>query len=395
MITTDRRTRIASEQAPFAEDVNTPAFVFDGATISLALQQLDELACSAGLRVLFSIKACPLSPLLSLIAKHVDGFSVSSWFESRIARMVLADKGSVHLTSPGLEPTDLPLIAATCDYVSFNSLSQWQRLGRLLPMSVQRGLRVNPQQTFVQDERYNPCRPHSKLGVPLDTLAAVLGDRRVDLSALSGLHFHSHCESRSFQPLAQTLDRLEGRLGPLFERLRWLNVGGGYMADAGDADSLICRVREIKTRFGVEVFFEPGKAVVDEAGSLTAGVVDIFDSEGGTVAVLDTSVNHLPEVFEYRRRPRLLEAVAEGSHRYWLAGGTCLAGDLFGEYAFSKPLAIGSRVTFVHVGAYSLAKAHRFNGHNLPSVYLREADGRLRLLKRYGFDDYARQWCDL
>lgn len=387
------QSRFLIEGAVAEADVTTPAFIFDWATALLALAQLGTLARRADLRVLFSIKACPLGPLLELIAKHVDGFSVSSWFESRIARMTLSDKGSVHLTSPGLQEHEIPALSACCDYLSFNSLSQWQRLSPLLPASVHLGLRINPQQSHVPDDRYNPCRPHSKLGVPLDALASLLGHRGGDLDRLSGLHFHNQCESRTFRSLVQTLDALEDALGPALGRLRWLNIGGGYMADAADADLLIARVRELEARHGIEVFTEPGKAIVGAAGSLAATVVDIFDSEGRTVAVLDTSVNHLPEVFEYQRHPIVLEAAAEGVHRYSLAGGTCLAGDLFGEVAFAEPLAIGSRLTFIHVGAYSLTKAHRFNGHNLPSVYLRMADGRLRMLKRYGFEDFARQWC--
>ena len=110
-------------------------------------------------------------------------------------------------------------------------------------------------------------------------------------------------------------------------------------------------------------------------------------------AVLDTSVNHLPEVFEYQRTPAVAEADTQARYRYLLAGGTCLAGDLFGDYWFRDPLDIGRRLTFVNVGAYSLAKAHRFNGHNLPSVYLRQRDGQSRLLKRYDYDDYERHWC--
>jgi carboxynorspermidine decarboxylase len=169
-------------------------------------------------------------------------------------------------------------------------------------------------------------------------------------------------------------------------------MGGGYHADAADADALATRVRALRQRYGFDVYMEPGKGIVGAAGSLVASVVDVFDSGGRTVAVLDTSVNHQPEVFEYGRVPPVLEEVTGGPHRYLLAGGTCLAGDLFGEYTFAEPLAIGSRITFKGVGAYSLAKAHRFNGHNLPDVYLRDADGVLQRVVHHDFEDYVRFW---
>ena len=373
-------------------DMETPAFVFDASTLVRSLAQLQRLQDASGAKLLFSIKACALRSVLEIIAKHVDGFSVSSWFESRLARTVLADKGTVHLTSPGLNARELAAAADSCDKVSFNSLTQWHRLRAGLHPGVQAGLRVNPQRAYVADERYNPCRPYSKLGVPLADLQSALADGSLPPASLQGLHFHSHCESDSYRPLTETLNVLERAVPALFERIGWLNLGGGYYAHANDSEALAEQVAALRRRYGFEVYMEPGKAVVGEAGSLAASVVDIFSSDGKTLAVLDTSVNHQPEVFEYGRVPPVREHDAAGSHRYLLVGGTCLAGDLFGEYAFTRPLEIGSRITFQGVGAYSLAKAHRFNGHSLPNVYLRDSDGRLHLVVQDDYEDYARLW---
>jgi carboxynorspermidine decarboxylase len=118
-------------------------------------------------------------------------------------------------------------------------------------------------------------------------------------------------------------------------------------------------------------------------------VIDLFKSDGKTIAVLNTSVNHLPEVFEYQFEPDVVEHVDHAANKYILAGASCLAGDIFGEYAFHEPLEIGSRVTFANVGAYSLVKAHMFNGINLPSIYVLDQTGRIELIKEFTFDDFA------
>lgn len=382
-------------RAPVAEwtaALATPAFVFDGAQVGVALEQFAALARRAGLRVLFSVKACALAPLLKLVAERVDGFSVSSWFESRLARSLLDDKGMVHLTSPGLDARELAAAQEYCTAITLNSLGQWQRLRGNLASGVQAGLRVNPQRSYAADARYDPCRPHSKLGVPLPALRVALERGALALDRLDGLHFHTHCEAESYLPLVETLAALEAALPEVFGRIRWLNLGGGYPAGAAHAGELAACLRALRQRHGLEVYMEPGKGIVGAAGSLVASVVDLFDSAGKAIAVLDTSVNHQPEVFEYGRVPPVLQAEPRGAFRYLLAGGTCLAGDLFGEYAFAEPLAIGSRITFTGVGAYSLAKAHRFNGHNLPDVYLRRADGTLQRVVHQDYGDYARLW---
>ena len=131
--------------------------------------------------------------------------------------------------------------------------------------------------------------------------------------------------------------------------------------------------------------------MVNHAGHLAATVIDSFISDGKTIAILDTSVNHNPEVFEYQRQPELHEHDPKGHHCAILAGCTCLAGDVFGEYRFNKPLAIGDKVVFKNVGAYSLIKANRFNGYNLPDIYIYQ-NQQMQKIKHYTYQDYRRQW---
>ena len=91
--------------------------------------------------------------------------------------------------------------------------------------------------------------------------------------------------------------------------------------------------------------------------------------------MLDTTVNHMPEVFEYQFRPDVVGASDLGAHEYVLAGMSCLAGDVFGEYRFDEPLRVGSRVVFSNAGAYTIVKANTFNGIPLPAIYELRDDG--------------------
>ncbi|OQW76436.1 MAG: carboxynorspermidine decarboxylase [Proteobacteria bacterium ST_bin11] len=364
---------------------SSPAFVLDEEQVLANLQPLQALRQATACKVLYSMKALPLSHLLSLIADQVDGISVSSLFEARLAREVLGGASvSVHLTSPGLRADEFIELSALCSHISFNSLSQYQRLHGLAAAYSQ-GLRVNPKLSIASDQRYDPCRLHSKLGVDIGAIADGLpGD-------LEGLHFHTMFAGQDFLPLQKTLEKLR----PILKRskhLRWLNLGGGYLYHAiADQHQMITTLCDLRAEFGVDVYLEPGKALVGNAGYLLTSVMDRFVSDGKPVLILDTSVNHNPEVFEYQSRPRLLEEDIRGSSTAILAGSTCLAGDVFGEYRFEQVPEVGDKLVFADVGAYSLIKANRFNGYNLPDIYgLNQAQASL--LKRYEFADYHQQW---
>jgi carboxynorspermidine decarboxylase len=144
----------------------------------------------------------------------------------------------------------------------------------------------------------------------------------------------------------------------------------------------------VKEKYNLEVIIEPGATVVREACYIVSSVIDIISSNEKTIAVLDTTVNHMPEVFEYQYRPDIVEEYKNGNYSYILEGSTCLAGDHFGEYNLDSPLEIGSNITFTGMGAYTMVKAHMFNGINLPSIYALTEGGDLELQKQYTYEDF-------
>lgn len=366
---------------------STPAFVFDENTVLTALAAITSLREKCGCKILYSIKSLPLTALLASAKLFVDGFSVSSLFEARLADEILAKQGEIHLTTPGIRPDEISELVSLCTHINCNSTGQFRCLESAGTRQTVLGMRINPQLSFAEDKRYDPCRQYSKLGTDMESLlASGFADR------IKGLHFHTVFRATSYAPLIQTLNKIQGALGNQLANLDWLNFGGGYYYDQIEDNTLFCEwINRLQNNYGLTVYIEPGNAIVGKSGYLIASVLDTFESDGKTVAILDTSVNHLPEVFEYQRQPSVVEHDPNGRFSVQLAGGTCLAGDLFGEYCFDRNLNVGDRLAFNQVGAYSLAKANRFNGYNLPDVYAVN-DGRIRLLKHFSYQDYRQQW---
>ncbi|MDD5578935.1 MAG: carboxynorspermidine decarboxylase [Methylobacter sp.] len=366
---------------------SSPAFVLDETEVIKNLKILAGLRNQCGYKILYSLKALPLSAVTEIAKPFVDGFSVSSLFEARLADEILAGQGSIHLTTPGIRQDEWEDMTRLITHISFNSITQYQRFATATQAQISIGLRVNPKLSFLNDNRFDPCRQNSKLGVDIDDLW-----QSSYLDQVKGLHFHNAFSATDFTPLIKTIEKLRSYFGKNLAQLDWLNLGGGYLfEEIEDYSPFIELVNKLKNDFAIEVYIEPGKAVVGNAGYIVTTVLDSFMSDGKNIVILDTSVNHNPEVFEYQRQPELHERDSSGQYSAILAGCTCLAGDVFGEYRFKEPLQTGDKLIFKNIGAYSLIKANRFNGYNLPDIYVCKS-AQTTKIKQYTYQDYRRQW---
>jgi carboxynorspermidine decarboxylase len=374
----------------FSRQMETPAFIYVERALSEPIALLRSGLSHSGVQILFSVKSFAVAEGLRFLARQVDGFSTSSLFEAQLSRDVLGSDGLVQFVSPGINEKQIAELAQLCDRMTVNSLSQWQRFKHCLRDRVQCGIRVNPTLSFTDDDRYNPCRKYSKLGVPIDDLAFAFQDEPKLFQGISGIHFHNNCISNTWLPLLATVEHIEARLEPLLRKVEWINLGGGYEFSAAmDFGPLNQAIEIIKSKYQLDVFLEPGAGIVNSGCYIVASIIDMFKSDGKMIAVLDTTVNHMPEVFEYQFQPDIIDHRENGSYEYILAGCSCLPGDVFGEYAFDSPLEIGSQIVFCDVGAYTLVKANMFNGINLPTIYALKETGELEMTKRFTYQDFV------
>jgi len=370
--------------------VDTPCLVYDESILLRDLRAARRIADNAGALLLFSLKACYVRAIVERITGFVDGFSCSSPYETRFAAELAQSAHLIHLTSPALTSDELTELQNSATHISLNSLSQWKLYQSRFSPSVSYGLRLNPQQSFVADQRYDPCRRYSHLGVSAADLHRAFSTDRPSLRRLQGLHFHTNCDAVDFGQLKTALEAVLDVAASLMPQIKWLNLGGGYLVTGTIRESEFAETARHAAKDGMTLIFEPGSALVDDSGSLVTTVLDVVQSDGKTVAIVDSSVNHLADILDFDYHPRISGADADGAYEVIVVGRSCLAGDVFGVYRFDRPITPGMRLTFIEVGAYSLSKATMFNGLALPSVCLRSEAGEIRELARYEYEDFRR-----
>ena len=380
---------LMEDSFPLKQPVETPAFIYNLSEVKKRVKLLSQIKNKLNCKILYSVKPLPLYRVLEEM-ESLDGFSVSSFFEARLVQKACKNGKEIHFISPGIKSEQWEDISTAVNYLTFNSLEQFSYFEtRLRKQSY--GIRVNPEISFVEDPRYNPCREFSKLGVPITQVRNKISDDPDFFKKIEGIHFHTNCESTDFSHLTETFSKLKTELADELKRFKWINLGGGYFFDESENLSLFYElVDELNDNYDFdEIIIEPGTFLVRDSGYLVSSVIDLFQRDGENIAVLDTTVNHLPEVFEYQSEPDVLGDDLSNKNEYILAGGSCLAGDVFGVYRFENELELGSKVIFEKVGSYSLVKAHTFNGINLPDVYCFEEGTGLEKVKSFTLEQYV------
>ena len=212
------------------------------------------------------------------------------------------------------------------------------------------------------------------------------------LSLLDGLHFHTLCEQNS-DDLAKTLEAVETKFGDVLPRMKWLNMGGGHHITRDDYDMarLEQAISHVQTAWDLQVYLEPGEAVALNAGYLVSRVLDVVENSGIHVAILDASAAcHMPDVLEMPYQPPVYQASKDSSQGlpFRLAGPTCLAGDVIGDYAFPAPLEEGDLLVFGDMAIYTICKNNTFNGMPLPDIWRMDEHGVFTKLTDFGYQDF-------
>lgn len=373
------------------DQLPSPCYVVDLAQVRKNGRLLADIQAAAGCKILLALKAFSTWNVFPQLRPFLAGTCASGRHEARLGFEEFG--GEVHVFAPAYTTEDMDCLLAIADHISFNSLTQWELHRPRIqghPRKIHCGFRINPRVQVAATELYDPSAPRSRFGILASEAPSSLPP------GITGIHVHNLCE-QTLQPLVQTLERVEAEFGHLLHQAQWLNLGGGHLLTRTDypVNELIALVQRLKSTYGVEVYLEPGEAVVYYAGIVVGTVQDVLNRGADSVAVTDLSATcHMPDVLEMPYRPALWDSFEFGQtpYSYRLGGNTCLAGDVIGDFGFAAPLRAGQRIAFDNEAFYTLVKSTTFNGVPHPAIVTWDSDTReLRVVREFGYDDYKRR----
>jgi carboxynorspermidine decarboxylase len=309
----------------------------------------------------------------------MDGTTSSSLYEAKLGYEKFGKE--THAFSVAYSAEDIKALKNISDKIIFNSVSQLKMFYNEVK-HIEVGLRINPGISYSHFDLADPARKYSRLGVISEKEIMSI------LSKIRGVMFHYNCENDDFKNFSSMLDKIAIRYEKVLNKVEWISLGGGlYFTKYGyPLDEFCDRLRCFSEKYNVRVYLEPGEAAITNSCELVTTVLDVVKNIKN-IAIVDASTEaHMLDLLVYRTPAKVNSK--NGKYEYLVAGKSCLAGDVFGEYKFLNRLKVGSIVRFTDAAGYTMVKKNWFNGLKMPSIVVKRLNGKVEIIKNFLYNDF-------
>ncbi|PMG92690.1 carboxynorspermidine decarboxylase [Vibrio breoganii] len=369
--------------------LQTPYFMIDEAKLIQNLETAKKLKELSGVKLVLALKCFSTWGVFDIIKPYLDGTTSSGPYEVKLGYETFG--GETHAYSVGYTEQDVIEVADIADKLIFNSQSQLDHYRHLVEGKASLGLRLNPGVSVAGQDLANPARQYSRLGVQADQIDPAV------FETLQGVMFHMNCENKSADSFIALLDAISTQFGHYLDKMEWVSLGGGvfFTWPGYELEKLASALKVFSDKHGVQLYLEPGEAIITKTADLVVTVVDIVENEKKTAIVDSATEAHRLDTLIYDEPASILEATEGAEHHYVIGSCSCLAGDQFCETQFSQPLQIGQRLHIMDSAGYTMVKLNWFNGIKMPSIYCQRASGEVVKLNEFDYSDFKRslsQW---
>ncbi len=359
--------------------MKTPYYLIDTEKLLKNLLIVEHVRRHSGAKCLLALKCFSMWGIFDQMAPYLDGTTSSSLYEARLGHEKFG--GETHAYSVAFCDQDMAEVITYADKIIFNSISQLNQ-HKKISQGKSIGLRVNPNISYSDYPLADPCRQYSRLGEHrIELIEPLIPD-------ITGFMMHVNCDNESYNNFDKILTAIEHKFGFLLHQLEWLSLGGGISFTSPNYPlAKFCeRLKKMAKRYNLQIYLEPGQAVLEEAGSLEVSIVDIINNSKN-IAVVDSSIQaHMIDLLVYNYSAEIHPN--RGNYVYEICGSSCLAGDIFGEYHFPEKLQIGDRISFKNAVAYTSVNKNWFNGLRMPSIAIKNSNGIVKCIKTFDYVDF-------
>ena len=362
-----------------AADFATPCYVYSKAALTQAFSSFKAGLVGTNHLVCFAVKANPNIAILNVFAKLGAGFDIVSGGE--LARVLAAGGDPQKIVFSGVgKQADEMRAALNAGIFCFNveSRSELARLnsvagelGKIAPVS----LRVNPNVDAKTHPYISTGLKNNKFGVAFDEAISVYeAAAAMPNIAVHGVDCHIGSQITELAPFIEALDLILGLVDALTAKgitISHIDVGGGIgityndetpPAFAAYAKAILDKIN----KRNVKLLFEPGRALVGNAGVLLTKVEYLKpsakNSDAKHFAIVDAAMNDLmrPALYDAYHDIVAVQPRIGAAETYEIVGPVCESGDFLGHDR-NLNVAEGDLLAIMSAGAYGMSMASNYN----------------------------------
>lgn len=358
-----------------AQQHQTPTYVYSRQALTQAFQHFQAGLTGHAHLICFAVKANPSLAILNLFARLGAGFDIVSGGE--LARVLAAGGDPQKVVFSGVGKSHDEIRAAlNAGILCFNveSANELQRiqqvaaeLGKTAPVS----LRVNPNVDAKTHPYISTGLKNNKFGVAFeDALSLYQQAAHMPNIAIHGVDCHIGSQITELSPFLDALDKVLGLIDALAAQgihIQHIDVGGGVgitYCDETPPDFAVYTAAILQKLAGrnLKVLFEPGRALVGNAGVLLTKVEYLKPGETKNFAIVDAAMNDLmrPALYDAYHHISTIAPSNANEATYEIVGPVCESGDFLGHDRALR-IAEGDILAIHSAGAYGMSMASNYN----------------------------------
>jgi len=377
----------------------TPVYVYHAEKIKAQYNRLQLAFNGSDTRFFYAAKALTNINVLKYIKSIGCNIDCSSINEAMLAVKAGFEAGNILYTSNNIHFSEIETAADLGININIDSLSNLEKFGKKYGHSYPVGIRMRPNIMAGGNLKISTGHDKSKFGIPLEQIDEVLKLVKEQNLFIRTLHIHTGSEIKDVEVFAKGIEVLF-EVAQHFPELEVIDLGGGFKVpyqpgeEGTDIERLGQKVKEefedFKKKYQrhFQVWFEPGKFLVSEAGHFITTVNVLKHSGKVNFAGVNSGLNHLIRPMFYGSY-HSIDNISNPNgtlDKYTVVGNICET-DTFAEDRLLPEVRESDQLVFRNAGAYCFEMASNYNSRFKPAEVL-VIDGNPQLIrKREEFED--------
>ncbi len=384
------------------QEFGTPLYVYDGQKIVNQFNTLRNAFQGMPLRLKYAAKALTNLSVLKLLRQAGSDLDVVSIEEARLGMMAGYQPEQIMFTPSGVAFEEITEAVELGIGINIDNLSMLEKLGRKYGSAVPCCIRINPHILAGGNEKIQVGHINSKFGISIDYLPEILRIVKSHRIVINGLHIHTGSDIKQAGAFMQGANVLF-EAAMQFPDLAFISFGGGFKVAYREADhatdidalaaELVPAFRNFCNKYGrdLEIWFEPGKFIVSEAGYLLVRVNVVKQTPAVTFVGVDSGFNHLIRPMFYDAYHEIINLTnPEGVLRKYNVVGYICETDTFAKDRQLPEVREGDILMFRNAGAYGFSMSSNYNSRPRPAEVLVYGGKAHLVRKRETLEDLVR-----